>query len=188
MRELTQNLVVYGRGKNCRLEIGRQVDGEHIGRFVRWTRRLWIRRAQGYEGWIQAIPYARLRVSGFGGDRIDSGNALEIRQRWHVHKRKTRHPRVSDHVQKRTHRVVQVLWLLHRQYDEVVVRRIDRLRCFGIEAPGEVGRAEAVGGGFALERQQDLCATGVDQLGRARRQTRVTSWTAMRSLVLNRDP
>src|SRR6516164_4483705 len=133
MRELTQNLVVYGRGKNCRLEIGRQVDGEHIGRFVRWTRRLWIRRAQGYEGWIQAIPYARLRVSGFGGDRIDSGNALEIRQRWHVHKRKTRHPRVSDHVQKRTHRVVQVLWLLHRQYDEVVIRWIDHLRCFGIK-------------------------------------------------------
>src|SRR4029077_18863275 len=42
VRKLAQDLIVYRGGKGRRLEIGRQVDGEHVGRFVGGTPRLRI--------------------------------------------------------------------------------------------------------------------------------------------------
>src|SRR6202030_329007 len=74
---------------------------------------------------------------------------------------------VTDLIQKGTHCLVQIVRLLHRQYDKVVIRWIDQLRSFGIEASRQVNRAYAAGGGFAPEREIDLCAPRVDQLGRS---------------------
>src|SRR5262249_24899560 len=110
MRELAQDLAVCRGSKGRCLEISRQVDGENVGAFVGGTPRLRVGRAQGYEGWIQAIPYTRVRVRRFVGDGVDSRDALQIRQWRHVHQRKTRHPGVPNPFDEGTYCVMQVLW------------------------------------------------------------------------------
>src|SRR5262249_6665316 len=62
---------------------------------------------------------------------------------------------------------MQVLRFLHGQDYEVVIRRIDHLRCFGIKPSGQFARADATGGSFVLKRETNFCTVHIDEVGRA---------------------
>jgi len=85
-----------------------------------------VRAAQRDELRIEGVPYACVGVTAPQGIGIDARNALEIRQRRHVHDRHARNPGLGDRNEQLAHAGRTVLRLLHGERDQIVVGGLTR--------------------------------------------------------------
>ena len=92
----------------------------------------------------------------------------QIGKRRHVHDRHARDLRLAHRVQELAHPVDAILRLLHGKPDQVVVRRIDACHAAGGHLARQLLRIEQHRVLAAADRQADLEALLVDQVGLGR--------------------
>ena len=114
---------------------------------------------------IEIRPHAGVGVAVRAMRRsFEARNALQVRQRRHVHDRHARHAGLRHRVQQFAHAGRAVLRLLHRQRDQIVVGRIDLAWAIGGQLAGQLARVDLDRRAPALDRQAHADAVAVDRL------------------------
>ncbi len=163
--EFAQQLVVRLVLEDRSLEVGRQADVQHVGGLFRRTERLRIGRAQRHQPRREALPHRRVGIGLFQIHVRQRRDALEIRQRRHVHDRQARQFRRGDLDHQHAHGVVGVLRLLHRQTNQIVTRDVDVLRRDRVELAGKIAREDGAVHRLVAQLDADFGAVAVDQFG-----------------------
>ena len=124
--------------------------------------------AKRQAGGIEVVPHGRIGIGGFQRIVIETGDALHVGQRWHVHDRHAGHARFRHRVEQFAHAGRAVLRLLHGKADQVEVLRVDAGGAAGGDLAGQLLRVEHDWVATAAHRQADAEAFGVDQIGLGR--------------------
>ncbi len=147
------------------LEVGRQADVKHVRRLFRRTERLRIGRAQRYQPRREALPHLRVGIGLLQIHARQRRDALQIRQRRHVHDRQTRQLRCGDLDHQHAHAVIGVLRLLHCQANQIVAGDVDVLRRNRVELAGQVAREDRAVHGLVTQLDANFGAVAIDQFG-----------------------
>ncbi len=150
------------------LEVGRQADLEHVDLRVGRTERLRVRAAKGHPPGVEIVPDRGIGVAMPARVGRDSGNALEVGQRRHVHDRNARNVGLGDRIEELAHTGRAVLRLLHRQGHKVVLGRIDVARAAGGNLAGQLSGIDLDQPLAAFHRHANHNAFAVDQVGLGR--------------------
>ena len=126
-----------------RLEVGRQRHRQHVDLVVRHADRLRVRAAQRQAAGIEVRPHAGVGEAVVQRVGVQAGDALQIRQRRHVHDRHAGLPRLRHRVEQFAHAGRAVLRLLHRQRNEIVVGRVDAGRTGGGHLARQLARSRS---------------------------------------------
>ncbi len=145
------------------LEIGGQRNLQHVDLLARRADRLRVGAAQRQAPGLEIVPHRgvgerRLELIG-----IETGDALQIGQRRHVHDRHARDPARRHGVEQFAHARRAVLRLLHRQRDEVEIGRLDVTGTGGAQAAGQHFRLQLDRVFAAAHRQPDDRALAVER-------------------------
>ena len=146
------------------LEIGRQRDLQHIDLLARRADRLRVGAAQRQAARLEIVPHRGVGERRLQPVGVETGDALQIGQRRHVHDRHARHPARRDRVEQFAHARRAVLRLLHRQRDEVEIGRLDVAGTGGAQAARQHFRPQLDRLLAAAHRQPDDRALAVERL------------------------
>ena len=146
-------------------EIGRQRDQKFIRLAVGRTDRLRVGAVERDLLGIDRIPNARIGVGRFERLVIQSGDALDVGQRRHVHDRHAGHARFADRIEQFAHAGRTILRLLHAEADQVVILRIDAGRGAGGHLARQLAQFQQHRFAAPAHRQLHLEALGIDQIG-----------------------
>ena len=147
------------------LEVGRQGDLQEVDLLLGRPDRLRVGAVQRDALGVEAVPYRGVGVGGLELVAVEAGNAPQVGQRRHVHDRHARHLRLADRIQQLAHAVDAILRLLHGEPDQVVVGRVDARHAARGHLAGQLFRIEQHRVLAAADRQADLEALLVDQVG-----------------------
>jgi len=113
---------------------------------------------------IEIVPDRRIGIGGPARIDVDARDALQIGERRHVHDGHARHLGFRDGVQQFAHAGRAVLRLLHRQRDQIVVRRVGRLRPACGKLSGHLARVEFDQALASLHRHAHTDAFGINEI------------------------
>src|SRR5262249_28717288 len=117
--QLSEDLVCPPDVETCNLEISRKRDLKYVCLLVGRPYGLWVRTAERHDRRNKIIPQSWRGIRRREPLRIHAWKASHIGKWRHVHDRHARHTRHRDRFHKFSNARRTVLWLLHRQADEV---------------------------------------------------------------------
>ncbi|CEG09118.1 hypothetical protein BN961_02539 [Afipia felis] len=132
--DFVARLVVEARD----LKVGRQRHLQDVDLLLRWADRLRIGAAQRQLAGIEIRPDFGCGVGRLQRVSIETGNALHVGQRRHVHDRHARYARLRHRIEQFAHAGRAILRLLHREPDQVVVFRVHVGGTGGLHLAGQL--------------------------------------------------
>ena len=180
--EVADDLGVLVFLEPCAFEVGRQSDQQFVGLAVRWANRLRIRAVERDLFRIDGIPDTRIGVGRLQRLVVETGDALDVRQRRHVHNRHAGHARFTDRVQQFANAGRAVLRLLHTQADQIILLRIDAGRRTCGHLAWKLSRFQQHRVFATAHRKLNLEALGIDEVGLSRKADEMNGMTAEQKL------
>ena len=105
-------------------EVRREAHLKHIGLFLRRTEGLCVRAAKGDARRVERVPHGGIGIAGPERLDVEAGNPCKVRERRHVHDGHAGDGGAGHRVQELAHPRRAVLGLLHREGDQIELRRV----------------------------------------------------------------
>ena len=139
---------------------------QNIRRLFRWTEGLRIGRAERHKARLEPVPYRGVGVGLLKLHFRKSRDPFEIRQRRHVHDRKTRQFCLGDLDHQNLDRVVGVLRFLHRKANQIITGRIDVGGLDRVQDARQVAREDRPVGRLVAQLDANFGAVAIDEFCR----------------------